>query len=68
MDNLTNELRRLREDNMDVELILNIYGEIERVYRDTLKAMGLASRYAPEAADSAKVTVSFRPTQSSSGY
>ena len=40
MNGLTNELRRLREDDQDVALILDVFREIERVYRDTLEAMG----------------------------
>ncbi len=67
MSSLTNELRRLREDDPDVALVLDVFGEIERVYSDTLEAMGVTSKYTPEVRNSAEVTLSFRPTPSSSG-
>lgn len=67
MNGLTNELRRLREDDPDVALILDVFGEIERVYRDTLEAMGATNKHTPEVRNSAEVTISFWPTPSSSG-
>jgi len=66
MNSLTNELRRLSEDDPDVKLVLDVYGEIERVYRDALEAMGVTSKHAPEVRNSAEVTISFCPTPSSS--
>lgn len=59
MNSLTNELRRLREDDSDVALALDVFGEIERVYRDTLEAMGVISKHTPEVRNSAEVTISF---------
>lgn len=67
MNSLTNELRRLREDDPDVALVLDVFGEIERVYHGTLEAMGVISQQTPEVMNSAEVTISFRPTPSSSG-
>jgi len=67
MNNLTKELRRLREDDPNVALILDVFREIEQVYHGALEAMGATSKYAPEVVNSAEVTVSFRPTPSSSG-
>jgi len=67
MNSLTDELRRLREADPDVDLVLDIFGEIERVYRDTLEAMGATSKHTPEVRNSAEVTISFFPTPSSSG-
>lgn len=67
MNSLTNELRRLREDDPDVALVLDVFGEIERVYRDALEAMGVTSKHTPEVMNSAEVTISFYPTPSSSG-
>ena len=67
MNSLTDELLRLRENDPDVALILDAFGEIERVYRDALEAMGVTSKHTPEVRNSADVTVSFRPTASSSG-
>lgn len=67
MNGLTNELRRLRESDPDVALILDVFEKIERVYRDTLEAMGATSKQIPEVRNSAEVTISFRPAQSSSG-
>jgi len=66
MNTLTNELHRLRECDPDVKLVLDVYGEIERVYRDALEAMGITTKHAPEVRNSAEVTVSFCPTRSSS--
>jgi len=67
MNSLTNELRRLREDDPDVKIVLDVYGEIERVYRDVLEAMGGTSKHTPDVRNSAEVTISFCPTSSSSG-
>jgi hypothetical protein len=67
MNSLTNELRRLCEDDPDVKLVLDVYGEIERVYRDALEAMGATSKHAPVVRNSAEVTISFHRTPSSSG-
>lgn len=67
MDNLTKELRQLAEDEPDVALILEIYGEIDRVYRDALEAMRSTNNPTPEARNSAQMTISFHPTASSAG-
>lgn len=67
MDSLTNELRQLREEEPDVALVFDVFGEIERVYREALEAMGLTSKHTPEVMNSAEVTISFRPSASSSG-
>jgi hypothetical protein len=67
MDRLTNELYRLREEEPDVAHVLDVFGEIERVYRDTLEAMGVTRKHVPEVRNSAEVTLSFNLTPSSSG-
>ena len=67
MNNTTKELHRLREENPDVALILDVFVEIERVYREALEAMGITSKHTPEVRNSAEVTISFRPTPSSFG-
>lgn len=67
MSNLTDELRRLRKDDSDVALVLGVYEEIERVYGDTLEAMGVISKPIPEVKNSAEVTISFRSTPLSTG-
>ena len=67
MKKLTSELRELCATNPDVALILETFQEIDQVYQEVLEATGEASRPALEATSSAKVTVSFRPSLSSSG-
>ena len=67
MDKLPDELRRLYEGDSDIALILDVFGEIERVYHDALDAMGVTSKSVPAVENSAEVTVSFRPTSSSAG-
>ena len=67
MDRLANELGRLREEEPDVAYVLDVFGEIERVYSDTLEAMGVTRKHVPEVKNSAEVTLSFHPTSSSSG-
>lgn len=62
MNSLTNELRQLREDNPDVAHVLDVFGEIERVYRDAMEAMGATGKSIPEVRNSAEVTLSFRST------
>jgi len=66
MNILTKELLRLREDDPNVSLILNVFEEIERVYREALEAMGVTAKPQPEVRNSAEVTISFRSTPSSS--
>ena len=65
MNNLTNELNRLRAENSDVALILDVFEEIDHVYRETMEAMGIIYTLTPEVKNSAEITVSFRPTPSS---
>ena len=67
MKGITNELRQLRDNDPDLALVLDVFGEIERVYCDTLEAMGVTQEHVPEIRNSAEVTISFRPTSSSSG-
>jgi len=69
MSNLINEqLRQLCEDDPDLALILDVYEETERVYREALEAMGVASKHTIEVKNSAEVTISFGPPISSSEY
>ena len=36
MSNLTNDLSRLHEDDLDTVFILDVYEEIKRIYREML--------------------------------
>ena len=67
MDRLANELERLREEDPDVTYVLDVFKEIDRVYSDTLEALGVNRKFAPAVRNSAEVTLSFHPTTSSSG-
>lgn len=60
MAELTEALRRLREDDPDVALILDVYPEMERVFHGSLEAMGYSTGKQPvDVANSAEVAVSF---------
>ncbi len=62
MDNLTDELRRLREDDPELALVLDGYRESRRAYREVLEARRIPSPRLPRSSNSAKVTVSAQPT------
>ncbi|MCH8878018.1 MAG: hypothetical protein IIA89_14565 [Chloroflexi bacterium] len=68
MRNLENPLDRLRQEDPDVNQIVDIYEEIDRVYRESREAMGIASEAVPDVMNSAEVTVSFTPPASTSDY
>jgi formylmethanofuran dehydrogenase subunit B len=61
MPTLSDELKRLRQSNADVALILDTYAGIDRVYRESLQAMGAAGTTAGEVRNSADVVVTFAP-------
>jgi hypothetical protein len=62
MDDLTKELRQLRETDPEIGEVLGVYDEIDRVYRDALEAMGMVNRKGMAGVkSSAKVTISFQP-------
>lgn len=66
MDIVANELRSLRDSNPDLALVLDTFEEIERVYQETLEAMGSVGRNIPKVTNSAEVTLSFQPSPYSS--
>lgn len=59
MNNLTNELLRLRKNDADIALVLGSFEEIEHIYWDALEAMGVVSKPIPEVRNSAEVNISF---------
>ena len=68
MDNLADELHRLREDDPELALVLDSYRESRRVYREVLEARRVVGPELPRSSNSAKVTVSARPTVSLPEY
>jgi hypothetical protein len=62
---LTNELERIRESDSDIDLLLSEFEEIERIYHESLEAMGLLRKHIPEVENSSRVTISIPPMQSS---
>jgi hypothetical protein len=62
MDNLTDELRRLRENDPDLAHILDTYAEIRRIYGGVVEATRFAGPSTPTSSSSAKVSVSAQPT------
>ncbi|MCL5882974.1 MAG: hypothetical protein M1539_03250 [Actinobacteria bacterium] len=60
MNNLPAELQKLRESDRDVALVLDAYGELERMYQGALEAMGVADRQETDTMNSAEVTLSFK--------
>ena len=65
MNKLSDELQRLSDNNQDVKLVLDTYKEIEKVYEESLVAMGVTVSKEPEFCNTAKVTISFRSDSSS---
>lgn len=65
MPELNNQLQSLRNSDADVASILDAYDEIERVYNAALGAMGLESSKCDVVKNSADVTISFQPSESS---
>ena len=64
MAEINNQLQSLRQSDADVALILDVYEEVERVYKGALEAMGVSSSTAGAVKNSADVTISFHPDQS----
>jgi hypothetical protein len=67
MDRLPDDLRRLREADSDLALILDVFAEIDRAYREALEAMGQVGSRAAQVMNCAEVTVSFRHPSWTSG-
>jgi len=66
MNGLTEELRQLRDGDPYMRLVLDTFEEIEQVYRESLETMGISSQEISEVKNSADVTISFRPSASTS--
>lgn len=65
MSRLTEELDQLRQNDPDVALVLDVYEEINQVYSEIIEAMVGKSKPILEVMNSANLTISFHPTQSS---
>ena len=61
---MTDALLRLREGSPEIAQILDLYEETERIYHDSLRAMGRMPTPMFESRNSAEVTVSLPPSQS----
>jgi hypothetical protein len=68
MENVADELRRLRDDNPELTRFLDGYRESRRAYREALEARRVSGPRLPGSINSAAVTVSARPTVSLSEY
>jgi uncharacterized protein (DUF169 family) len=66
MNGLTEELDRLCQSDPDVATVFNTFAEIERIYAAAAQAMGLGGKSLSEAGSAVEVTVTFRPSSSSS--
>jgi hypothetical protein len=64
MEILTDDLRRLREDDAELADILDTYAEIRRVYGGAVEATHPSGRDRSVSSRSARVTVSAQPTAS----
>lgn len=67
MENHSKGTEEILAENRDVALIIDIFKEIERVYLESLEAMGIENRQMPSVKNSSEITISFRPSISSSG-
>lgn len=68
MANLSDQLRELHKDDPDVASILDFYEEIEKIYQQTLEAIGVSTKHSPSIMNSSNVMISFRPSISSSDF
>lgn len=64
MTQISNKLESLRQADTDVALILDVYEEVERVYKAALEAMGASVPTGDGVKNSADVTISFQPGES----
>ena len=64
MAEINNQLQSLRQSDADVALILDIYEEVDRVYKGALEAMGAGSSTADGVRNSEDVIISFQPGES----
>ena len=64
MENLTDALQRLREDDAELADVLDTYAEIRRVHDGAVEATRPSGRGRLISSSSAKVTVSAQPTAS----
>jgi len=67
MENHSKGLEEIFANNPDVGLIIDIFKEIEHVYLESLEAMGIENRQIPSVKNSSEISISFRPSISSSG-
>ncbi|MFA4925195.1 MAG: hypothetical protein WC524_00895 [Candidatus Aminicenantales bacterium] len=67
MENHSKGTEEIFAENPDVALIIDIFKEIERVYLESLEAMGIENRQMPSVKNSSETTISFKLSISSSG-
>lgn len=67
MSPFSSELRRLREEDPDVAPLLDVFQDLQFVYRDSLEAMGLLARPTVEVSNSADIAAPLTPWYSTSG-
>lgn len=65
MNCLTEELRKLKDEDADIALVIDTFAELQRAYSDTLTAMGVLEEPEFAVRNSADMTISFRPGASS---
>jgi len=61
MPTRTTDLNQLRQADPAVALVMDTFESIDRVYRESLKAMGITQESVPEVRNSADVAVSLHP-------
>lgn len=68
MPDLTEELREIREQDPAIADVLDFYDEVEKVYQETLRAMGILDNPHCSIGNSSNVTLSFQDPSLSSYY
>ncbi len=64
MSEINNYLQSLRQVDPDLARVLDVYEQVDSVYRAALEAMGLTPSFADTVKNSANVTISFRTQES----
>lgn len=62
MAKIPEPLRQIYKQNPDVSLIMDKFFEIDKVYQQTLEAMGVSNKPSIQVRNSADITASFKKT------
>lgn len=68
MDVVTDALKQLIETDKNLAELLETYTELDRIYRESLQALGQTTKIEASIGNTAEVTASFAPPASSANW